>query len=68
MIEVPPTTMTAGGLEEDVVCGGTALIIIAPPVPADITSPEIVIAEPGVRVWEPKMKFEEPSREMVWEP
>lgn len=35
--------------------GGAALMIIAPPVAAEITSSEIVIADPGVRVKEPIM-------------
>lgn len=62
VIVVPPTTIMFVGVE---VGGGAALMIIAPLVFALITSPEMVIAEPGVRVWEPKRKFEEESRERV---
>ncbi len=53
-----PTTIT-GALV--VVVGWAPLTIMAPPVPAEIRCPETVMAEPGARVWDPMMKFEEAS-------
>lgn len=43
--------------------------IMAPPdAAAEICCPFTVIAEPGIKVWEPKRKLEAASWLMVWEP
>lgn len=49
--------------------GGAPLMIIAPPEgAAETCCPSIVVSDPGMRVKEPIMKFDEKSWVMVWLP
>lgn len=63
MVE-PPITTTPGGVLD----GVAGLIMMPPPEGADTTWPLVVNAPPGVRVDEPKRKFDFPAWVSVSDP
>ena len=58
MLEPPMTTTAGEGLVLVVGLGVAALIMSAPPVPADICCPSTVMTRPGVKVCDPKRNSE----------